>query len=162
VYSVSIMRTRRWPGALTVLATSILVSACNAAIPELSLPTAGQVSAADPATSTLAPPTAANGTTSSSVLLSSPLPSPAARTAQKAPGVVVIKGFTGPTVTLFTDETANAGERVLAGSLALPLPSRVSPVPPGRLEIQTEYGARWVARAEVRLADTGAPPASRP
>lgn len=70
----------------------------------------------------------------------------------------LITGFKGTTVVLFGDETGNDGERIAVSSLSLPLQTKSSAANASRVQIQTAYGARWVARSELLFGGAPRPP----
>lgn len=65
---------------------------------------------------------------------------------------VMIAKFKHATVVLYDGESANAGERVAASDLPLPLRSRPASSNANRLQIDTASGPRWLSRGEVVLA----------
>lgn len=67
----------------------------------------------------------------------------------------VIVGFKGPTVVLFGGEFGNEGERVSASSLSLPLELKEPSSNANRVQIDTAYGPRWIARSEIVLDALG-------
>lgn len=86
-----------------------------------------------------------------------PLP-PVSRAAS---GSDMIVGFKGATVVLFGDEVGQDGERVSTASLTVPLQMKYAPSNISRVQIDTPYGPRWVARSEITIASDVAAPIRR-
>jgi hypothetical protein len=74
----------------------------------------------------------------------------------------VIAGFRKSTVTLYSGDESNDGERVTPDSLSLPLPSRQVTLNPSRVEIMTVYGPRWIAKSEVKFVTPESVAISKP
>lgn len=70
----------------------------------------------------------------------------------RGPHQEMIVAFTRPTIVLFGDEIGNDGERVAASSISLPLQMRNASSNASRVQIDTAYGPRWVARSEITLS----------
>lgn len=141
-----------WPKLLSVFPVIVLAGCASSALPSLdqadnaAASTSVQSSQAGvglqtPSNSTFPPSEASSGGARGAA--------GAARTSSSTPNQGLITGFKGATLVLFNDETGNVGERVAVTSLALPLQSRSSPTNFNRVQIDTVYGPRWVARSEV-------------
>jgi len=74
----------------------------------------------------------------------------------------MIVGFKTQTVVLFAEEHGNDGERVATSSLVLPLQMRNAASNAGRVQIETAYGPRWIARSEIVLGAADRQGSSRP
>lgn len=156
-------RVPRW--GLSLLPALSLAACSPSTMPNLSdleVGTAKPVATAQPP-SAISPPApkspqqsaGTNGSQPSGVGVDGPPPRPSRRSD-------VIVGFKGPTVILFGDEFGNDGERVAVSNLNLPLQARSAATNKTRVQIETAYGPRWVARSELVLgALDGQPPSPR-
>lgn len=77
-------------------------------------------------------------------------------------GPPTIVGFKGPTIVLFGEEFGSEGERIAASSLSLPLQARDAASNASRVQIETAYGSRWIARSEIVLGALERPRTSQP
>jgi len=134
------------------LVTGLAMAACtSAAVPKLTDLVGGETQAKvevapDPSSMAQQPP----GDAGLSPGANSPAP-PAGTAALPSSARASIVGFKASTVVLFSGEFGNEGERVATSSLALPLQTTTSPSNAGRVQIETVYGLRWIARTEVVL-----------
>jgi hypothetical protein len=64
-------------------------------------------------------------------------------------------------VVLFGDEVGQDGERVATSSLTVPLQMKYTASNVSRVQIDTPYGPRWVARSEITIASDVAAPIRR-
>ncbi len=80
---------------------------------------------------------------------------PPAPTARAARGSDMIVAFKGPTIVLFGAEVGDNGERVSTSSLSLPLQMKYASSSASRVQIETPYGPRWVARSEIMIGSDG-------
>lgn len=79
-------------------------------------------------------------------------PPPSTSQPQRLPAAQdMIVGFKGQTIILFGDEFGHDGERVATAELNLPLQMKSSSSNAPRVQIDTAYGPRWVARSEIKL-----------
>jgi hypothetical protein len=78
-------------------------------------------------------------------------PSPQAKAFQPSVPTPTIIAFRSATVVLYADDSGQTGQRISATDLSLPLPT-LSEGTATRLDIMTEYGRRWLARADLLLA----------
>lgn len=71
-------------------------------------------------------------------------------------GSDLIVAFKGPSIVLYDDANSNNGERVSVASLSLPLRMKSTLSNAVRVQIETPYGPRWIARSEITIGSDSA------
>ena len=140
--------------SLGLLASLAMVSCTSGATPKLTDLIGGPAQStpeAPPSPSVMvppdpAPPAGATGGAPAAPrgIAGSQLPGPAG-------GQAAIVGFKASTVVLFGGEFGNEGQRVATASLNLPLMMKDASSNASRVQIETAYGPRWIARSEIVL-----------
>ena len=143
------------------LSFSISLAGCGASMTDL----ANSGGAPAPSTTSLgaapsAPEARAAATAAQASVAATTLATPVVVGGAGEPDTII--GFRGSMVVVYSGELRNDGERLAVSSLALPLRARASQSNPGRVEIMTAAGPRWIARADASFATSDAAVAAVP